>query len=93
MFTVVSQPFRRHRQAVVSEMPAFSQNLCRLKMGLPSIWKFDSVFTTRDYESHSISPTRGFALRRNACSSKDNHVRGEVLAGSVMTLLTLADAS
>jgi hypothetical protein len=45
MFTVVSQPLFRQRQAVVAEMPAFSQNLCRLKMGLPSISKIEDLFT------------------------------------------------
>lgn len=45
MFTVESQPFLRQRQAVTSEIPACSQNLWRLKMGLPSIGKFGSVFT------------------------------------------------
>jgi hypothetical protein len=48
MFTVVSQPFLRQRHPVVWEMPAWSQNLCRLRMGLPSILKFDvdAVFTS-----------------------------------------------
>ena len=45
MFTVVNHPLLRQRQAVTSEMPACSQNLCRLKMGLPSIWVCIDVFT------------------------------------------------
>ena len=41
---------RRQRHAVTPEIPACSQNLCRLWMGLPSMVKFDGVFTTGDYE-------------------------------------------
>ncbi len=50
MFTVVSQPLLRQRHAVTSEIPASSQNLCRLRMGLFSMLKFDIVFTTGNYE-------------------------------------------
>ena len=41
---VRSQPFRRQRHAVVSEIPASRQNLCRLMMGLPSGLMVDVVF-------------------------------------------------
>jgi hypothetical protein len=35
MFTVTSQPLRRHRHAVVSEIPACLVKVRRLKIGLP----------------------------------------------------------
>ncbi len=50
MFTVTSHPLRLQRQAVTGLMPASRQNLFRLTMGLPSVLKFDVVFTPRGYE-------------------------------------------
>ena len=49
MLIVVSQPLRRQRHAVVSEIPASRQNLCRLIMGLPSgLMVVDVVFMEKD---------------------------------------------
>ena len=50
MFTVTSQPLFRQRHAVQWDMPTWSQHICRLRMGLPSILMFEVVFTPRDYE-------------------------------------------
>lgn len=49
MLMVASHPLLRQRHAVTREMPACSQNLCRLRMGLPSIVKLDVVFTPGEY--------------------------------------------
>ncbi len=63
MLIVVSQPLRRQRHAVTSEIPASQQNLCRLIMGLPSGLMVDVVFMPSEYpllknplhERHSAS--------------------------------------
>jgi hypothetical protein len=59
MFTVVCQPFLRQRQAVTWEIPASSQNLCRLNMGLPSTLEANVVFTNSFYKCR--------AGRKGAC--------------------------
>lgn len=46
MFTVTNQPFRRHRHAVVSEIPACFVKARRLKIGLPMSGANAVVFTT-----------------------------------------------
>ena len=51
MFTVASHPLRRQRHAVTSEIPASSQNLRRLKKGLPSMVNCGVVFTPQVYEA------------------------------------------
>src|SRR5437667_10719837 len=54
MFTVFSQLRFRHGHAVTSEIPACSQNLCRLWMGLPSIGKNGCVFIPAAVHHHPV---------------------------------------
>lgn len=55
MFTVTSQPLRRQRHAVVSEIPACWQNLCKLIIGLPVMLTCDVMFTPQDTKSCAMS--------------------------------------
>jgi hypothetical protein len=49
MFTVASQPLRRQRHVVTSEMPAIWVNVRKLSMGLPVSGANGVVFTPGDY--------------------------------------------
>jgi hypothetical protein len=78
MFTVTSQPFRRHRHAVVSEIPACFVNVRRLKIGLPVSGANSVVFSIINMVTSATLPW--FTHTRQQCLS--NPGRPGLLGGS-----------
>jgi len=79
ILTVTSHPTGRQWHAVVRDIPASWQNLCRLMIGLPSTLKSDLRFMRRDYEVPR-DPARELRHRAwAACPGQQGHSNAPVL--------------